>query len=1578
MSEQLPANISFLDKLRKRIITTSLNNNAIRTVWAKLNSDRLFEIALNNLGDNYNLLAKTLISLDKSSFSQYINQLMLQFYYEKDGAKKFKSVLQTVLGEAELKNRDDIALYLLDINSELLDYKDKISLKHEALESIQWYRKKTEEIIDIIDNHLFNFDKKVDAYYTILKNLDLDVRLKIMTKIVDKTLQASSFDLNKYKFKDILTLIPEENRKKFLEEYIDKNKKTRYYENSLIEALSTLPDKDRVELYPKLINYLDSSWLRFEKLNSNFINLFLTTKGLDEQKNIFEEIYSKLNIKELKYDHYLTFAKHIESSLLELNNREIFQNGLDKIFSLLPFEINNEVFKDFFKLFNENTEFDNLLYYFKNNNILNFDTICRLYLSSPDISSKFTNYLSKVEEEIDYKKIAEFENKNSRNYTLTDAFKIFNQYFAQKDSWEEKTTLVNMLNENRVQHALIHLFDCLSEDDKITNISKFTEYDPIIFNTISDKMKKNAPETLAKCLNYIFIQNINENNLNTAKSFIYSLKLDEIEKNIKDTNIDSKKFSEGRNKYAYMIKQQLDSNQDDNNNQLITFFDFLNLLSPDERASYIINLFNNDNSSRDYSYCLRYCESYYGNIQKIFEKYDLKFMSDEKFEQVLKDGKDNSYIKYFYGMQLARTGRLSEAIKYVIDSGIENAYSELYNKLTDEEKLNVFCDFSKSTKITSKIFDMSNENLKKQILNKYLFSENIDVETGVNLLKALNFSDLIANTDKNQTISRNNIKLLISNNNEIFTKALFFDPSVDKNKIQELTENRQLTFNTNTIDINSVLIKLYSDTNITLDEFNGKLDDIYRIFTYNNIPEFLKTFRIFQVGKYYNVTNYNLVSIKDKKPEERDELFLGDLFRISLDSNEKSLRTFAQVLKEGKRLTTILQRNPEEMINKLSEVELASLYQYRDTLFDLHNFTKEIKANNRPRLKASDNIIEDLKTLSNTYAENQENRRNIVFNPHKILDELMGENVSAQIRPNAILNYMDKIQTEADKRHSRYSKMMKNNELHLETGDFIKGIRYFDSYIKSMLTEGVKCGEFNKEYSHTDGTKLDADFGYITDHIENKEKMTDGQIISKTISYGYGNTFIVMKNYKERLNAKEGTAFDNGTINTKPDYYGDESSSKASYYVRTGIGSNDIDYIVSGEWKPRYGYEMAMAGKFIPVKDLDDNVLFSEEDYLKIREQMRGLSYYNADPFIIDKKVTNMETLYDLYRLISINSEEETEKEIQSVKDMINGKEDTVTNKKMHGTLDLIYSYFNELGISVTNNIGLNLSSNSVECIDTGSTGRGTNTPGNGDFDLMLRHNTSSEILEGLKNYIKSRTTSSFLSLNDGFRAKDVMLDNGELVDIDVTFAKKNLTLDYTSDLCIKDRLNSIEEQNPEKLRYIKANIIMAKKILKASGIYKKLGSNGATEYGGFGGIGVENWVLQNGGSFIEAISTYLEAANEASSYSDFIDKYPIFDFGNNQREGYNMHDRFSSFLKTENSIGYKKVKEILKQYLDFIKDKATPLQESFSVEGFKECVSNTNEMKDPSNFVQTILMIAKLKTINKNKIGENKGGRND
>ena len=152
-------------------------------------------------------------------------------------------------------------------------------------------------------------------------------------------------------------------------------------------------------------------------------------------------------------------------------------------------------------------------------------------------------------------------------------------------------------------------------------------------------------------------------------------------------------------------------------------------------------------------------------------------------------------------------------------------------------------------------------------------------------------------------------------------------------------------------------------------------------------------------------------------------------------------------------MTTILQSNPEEKLKTLSEEELALLYQYRDTLFDLHNLTKEIRKTDRPKIEKTDDVIKDFRTIIATYSDNEvhnPNSRNIVFNPNKIMDELFKGFITTTIRPKAMLEYMDRKKAESDTRHLEIEKRLKDGTMHLEAGDFVKGINNFDAYIPSI------------------------------------------------------------------------------------------------------------------------------------------------------------------------------------------------------------------------------------------------------------------------------------------------------------------------------------------------------------------------------------------------------------------------------------------------------------------------------------------------------------------------------------------------
>lgn len=789
----------------------------------------------------------------------------------------------------------------------------------------------------------------------------------------------------------------------------------------------------------------------------------------------------------------------------------------------------------------------------------------------------------------------------------------------------------------------------------------------------------------------------------------------------------------------------------------------------------------------------------------------------------------------------------------------------------------------------TKVIEIADAPVVKETFLYYLEKEQ---EIAFDLIDSMTANQII---ETEVTLPKEQLEKLIEEQPDNALKILLFSEDVDRDKLLLLSKYNEINNHVNSL--NSALSNVYVENFENVDELNRKIDEIYNLVTYDNIPEFLKTYKLFEIGNFASAENCNIQSYNGVDQKTKRNIIVADLFRISLDSYNKSLKDFANIMKYGDEILATVSQNGKLDLSGLSEEKYAIFSQYIDTLVTMHNISAN-NADNKTAIEFTHDVKKDFESLTKQYGNGE-----VVFSSSKVITGLFNGEVVSEVTPDSILQYMDMKKVQRSAQAKSNSEALKSGSLKLESGDFIKGIDSFQSYLKSMIRNGLKGGEFNREYSHSDYTPLDLDFGYVSDANFKPGQETDYDVIKTTISYNYGNTYVVLKDYGKKFD-QESQKQENIPIKfaKEPEYwtnYPDNSTdvTRKDRYVRTGVGVLDIDYIVSIEWKPSLGYEMAMAGVFIPVRNEKDELVFSYEDYEKIRDQMKGLSYYEAEPFEMDEKVTQMEGLYEVYR--SLGGDEE---KIQECEEIIEGKEDIVTNAKKKATLEFLKRFFDSKGNHVVENISSDLSIDTVELIDTGSTGRGTNVPGDGDFDFMLRNNLSNATLSELESYVFSLQKESGITVNDGFRTKNAVLPDGKKVDIDITYAKKNLDLEYSSDMSVKDRLNSIKETSVENYNYVRANIIMAKNILKKKGIYKKFGSDGATEYGGFGGIGVENWVLQNGGSFAQAIDTYLLATKDENgkdlSYGEFIEKYPIYDFGNNHREGEELHDRFSSFLE--------------------------------------------------------------------------------
>ena len=564
--------------------------------------------------------------------------------------------------------------------------------------------------------------------------------------------------------------------------------------------------------------------------------------------------------------------------------------------------------------------------------------------------------------------------------------------------------------------------------------------------------------------------------------------------------------------------------------------------------------------------------------------------------------------------------------------------------------------------------------------------------------------------------------------------------------------------------------------------------------------------------------------------------------------------------------------------------------------------------------------------------------------------------------------YMDNVVKEADARNRKMAEYLATtSEPKLQSGDLVKGMGGTAGDGIRYLSYAFQNGSISKEYlgdaSRSDTTPLDADASIVPDRLNGEQ--TINQIMNSWDRYMLANDYgrglwVVLRPDKERfiVTRRDSREADQSVYDLSvPDANFDRTDltqeeidrrleeiaeakrhrreglpkleifatgvdGSGHYGVRTGFGMNLVSFCVTDSTlrdstpvSEITKLEIALDGFYIPVIDKDSGeLIFTPADYDKMRQQMSGLSYYRTGDyqFAPDSELELPSTRVGETTVLSTNTIiEEIPEGISDI-----DRKHVVINQAIKEAItnipDLNLSYKDYLDGDLTENI--------VEVIDTGSTGRQTNAPGSGDFDYLARLDRSILSDPTKKQQITDALLAAFGRENDGsaivngnLRLKQVSINGlAEPVDIDITFAQKTNKVQYPTDAALADRLTNIKNQSETKYQQVLANIIYAKQFLKAAGAYKPRRSPEAEGVGGLGGVGIENWVLQHGGSFRQAARDFLTVADSCSSFEDFCAHYPVWDYGENHKGIRSKpHDNFVA--DNMNQEGYERMKETLR-----------------------------------------------------------------
>ncbi len=564
--------------------------------------------------------------------------------------------------------------------------------------------------------------------------------------------------------------------------------------------------------------------------------------------------------------------------------------------------------------------------------------------------------------------------------------------------------------------------------------------------------------------------------------------------------------------------------------------------------------------------------------------------------------------------------------------------------------------------------------------------------------------------------------------------------------------------------------------------------------------------------------------------------------------------------------------------------------------------------------------------------------------------------------------YMDNVVKEADARNRKTAEYLAaTKEPKLQPGDLVKGMGGTAGDGIRYLSYAFQNGSISKEYlgdaSRSDTTPLDADASIVPDQLNG------GQTTNQTMNswdrymlandYG-GGLWVVLRPDKERFivtrrdkHEADQSVYDlsvpDANFNRegltqeeidrrleeiaeakrhrreglpKLEIFATGVDGSGHYGVRTGFGMNLVSFCVTDSTlrdstpvSEITKLEIALDGFYIPVVDRDsEELIFTPSDYDKMRQQMSGLSHYRTGDYQFAPE--------DELELPSTNVGKSV---VSSTSTIISELPASIAetdhkHEVINQAIKQAITNIPELNLSYKDYLDGDLTENIVEIIDTGSTGRQTNAPGSGDFDYLARLDRSILNDPTKKQQITDALLAAFGRENDGsaivngnLRLKQVSIDGlAEPVDIDITFAQKTNKVQYPTDAALADRLSNIKNQSETKYQQVLANIIYAKQFLKAAGAYKPRRSPEAKGIGGLGGVGIENWVLQHGGSFKQAARDFLAVADSCSSFEDFCAHYPVWDYGENHKGIRSKpHDNFVA--DNMNPEGYERMKEALR-----------------------------------------------------------------
>ncbi len=681
---------------------------------------------------------------------------------------------------------------------------------------------------------------------------------------------------------------------------------------------------------------------------------------------------------------------------------------------------------------------------------------------------------------------------------------------------------------------------------------------------------------------------------------------------------------------------------------------------------------------------------------------------------------------------------------------------------------------------------------------------------------------------------------------------------------------------------------------------------IESIFIKNNVPTVGKVFNVFQVlydsGRVDQILkgNTRLSPVLEASGSGRRYYTIyQDLLSVHIESGNRSLKEYVEVLQSG---GDLLDRFEQEGLASLEEREQERLRYFVGKLETLLSRSALETAGEAFAVSASElgerirHVREGLKVVTG----------------QTVLERVaeMYLRPAGLTRPEELLEVMRAAKTSADSRGRAMIAEVLRTEgqtLGINEGDLLKAVNH--KYIGNILQNGSVAKEFLGANSDSDSTPLDTDVSIVL-----PEDLKEGNAGAIRNSHAndstYGSLLFVLKDHGRFQRTEEG-------VNVRPEagkreLFKTGVLGERHYGIRTGFASTEIDFMVAKEEITRDAkgmeklfFEIVQNGFYVPIVDIEGKIIFTPEMYDERRRAFAGVEKFDGEPLRFEPLSPDSRS-YGQIREIGAAFPEDSER-VRTAAGAIRSE---------------IQVALGGLGVSLRSEFDTGILG--AELLDTGSTGRYTNMPGDFDFDFSLKLDANdfpkAKALAQAINSLMVKEGSNDHEEEGGYyqlRAKGVTRIGDRVfekpLDIDIGFASKSDLSVYGSHDAIRDKLDHIREhQGEEAYRESVANVILAKTFLKEGHAYKK----GEAADGGMGGIGVENWILAHGGNMESAFRSFYDAAHDEQgnrvSIDEFRKRYRVLDAGVNIK--YLGHDNFIDILKPQ---GYEAMLAVIEGYLE-------------------------------------------------------------